>query len=252
MSIVENLLCATVPLSETESAELFFTDETSYDVFDKIWTGSTYPFGVLNNLVKANNKVIVDIGANVGGFSLFAARLWKGSTVYAFEPGDRAFQCLYRNLAHAPGARAYPFGLARGDHKLMLHGSSFGSVCGSVCEVENHDPDTETIEIRDAASSLAKLGIGKIDILKIDTEGCEVPILRSLEELLPKTGAILLEYHKEDDRRTIDNMLAPTHYLCRAKVTSPHRGEFVYISREIISGAVDNIRIDLPEALSAA
>jgi hypothetical protein len=72
--------------------------------------------------------------------------------------------------------------------------------------------------------------ITAIDVLKIDTEGCEVPILESIAAWLPEMKAIYLEYHSERDRLAIDRMLCETHILVSGKVTYPHRGELCYVS----------------------
>ena len=67
------------------------------------------------------------------------------------------------------------------------------------------------------------------DIIKIDTEGCELPILSALGESVRATKVVYLEYHSEDDRIAIDEMLRPTHILYAGSVPFPHRGEFVYV-----------------------
>jgi predicted RNA methylase len=42
---------------------------------------------------------ILDIGANVGSFSLWANLRWPGSTIYAYEPHPGTCAMLKRNLA---------------------------------------------------------------------------------------------------------------------------------------------------------
>ena len=66
--------------------------------------------------------------------------------------------------------------------------------------------------------------------MKIDTEGCEVPILRSLEKFLPEVKVLYVEYHSERDRRLIDGILAETHVLWRGHVNLAYRGEFCYLN----------------------
>jgi hypothetical protein len=73
-----------------------------------------------------------------------------------------------------------------------------------------------------------------ISILKLDTEGCEVPILTALQNYLPQTEVIYLEYHSEFDRRRIDSMLDRTHVLFHAAVFEPHRGTIGYIAADVL------------------
>ena len=49
------------------------------------------------------------------------------------------------------------------------------------------------------------------ELVKIDTEGCEVEILRNLN--LERTRAIFLEHHSRVDAETIKSMLAPAFNL---------------------------------------
>ena len=85
-----------------------------------------------------------------------------------------------------------------------------------------------------APDFLCEHGIEQIDVLKIDTEGCEVPILRSLNRYLPEVKVLYVEYHSERDRRMIDEILADTHVLWRGHVNFAYRGEFCYLKRELV------------------
>jgi len=70
------------------------------------------------------------------------------------------------------------------------------------------------IKIRKLAARSATLerllksnGIGKVDLLKIDTEGSEMEILRSSRRILKDIGKIVVEYHGEEVRRQIKDFL---------------------------------------------
>ena len=85
-----------------------------------------------------------------------------------------------------------------------------------------------------ASQFLSQHGIENVDILKIDTESCEVPILQSLSDYLPDVKVLYVEYHSERDRRMIDGILADTHVLWRGQVSFAYRGEFCYVKRELV------------------
>ena len=51
--------------------------------------------------------VIIDAGANLGLFSLFALRENPHARIYAVEPASAAFACLERNLASAESSRCF-------------------------------------------------------------------------------------------------------------------------------------------------
>lgn len=56
------------------------------------------------------------------------------------------------------------------------------------------------IEIRQASKTLDSLGIAAIDVLKIDTEGCELPILADRASVIPAIKLIDLEFRSKHDR----------------------------------------------------
>jgi hypothetical protein len=82
---------------------------------------------------------------------------------------------------------------------------------------------------------LAARGVGDISILKVDTEGSEIPILTDLGDRLDRTDFVYLEYHSDNDRRELDSLLTPHFILAAAKAHIPHRGTLTYISRRIIA-----------------
>jgi hypothetical protein len=95
---------------------------------------------------------------------------------------------------------------------------------------ENQD-EFDEIHLRNAAAWMDEQAIGHIDVIKIDTEGCELPILHCLADRATKAKLVYLEYHSDDDRRRIDSWLEPTHVLASAKASQPHRGDVCYVSR---------------------
>ncbi|EPT7718521.1 FkbM family methyltransferase [Escherichia coli] len=71
---------------------------------------------------------------------------------------------------------------------------------------ERNETDT-----RISVSCVAASEIPPSDLIKIDTEGCEVEILANLD--LTKTKAILLEHHSKSDAATIKKMLTPKYRI---------------------------------------
>ena len=74
----------------------------------------------------------------------------------------------------------------------------------------------------------------RIDILKLDTEGCEVPILGSmLDVVAATTKVVFLEYHSDEDRRRLDAMLEPSHQLVYGQ-NHFETGELTYFARDLV------------------
>jgi FkbM family methyltransferase len=208
---------------------LFKTD-VSFQVADNIFAGATYPAISFVSDV----KTIVDIGANVGAASVYFAIAYPHAQVYAFEPGSAPLSLLRQNVEPLRNVTVFPFGLHAREQRLSLFQGKNDSVESSLCSTSRTSSESEEVRLVCAPDFLASQSVDRIDILKIDTEGCEVPILRSLNAYLPEVKALYVEYHSERDRRLIDAMLAGTHVLWRGHVSFAYRGEFCYLKRELV------------------
>jgi FkbM family methyltransferase len=138
---------------------------------------------------------VVDVGANIGVFSLWAERL--GAEVVAFEPEPRTFASLVRNVA---GRRISPrqaalAGTSAPSVRLYLSevDSTRNTLAGK--EIESGEPlrdfvDVPTVTLPDV------LGSG-CDLLKLDCEGAEFEaLLNADDETLRRARRIILEFHR--------------------------------------------------------
>jgi len=158
--------------------------------------------------------VIWDAGANVGTFALYAKlRYGRNAIVHCFEPYPSTVELLRGNLAPFPDVRVHPFGLGRrdGTPDLLVHAR--WAVSNSLRDDLVPEPAGRVpVRIRDAGAVWDELGLGEVDILKLDTEGAEVDILEGLGPRLARVRVVLAEFHTEADRRRIDAGL-PGHEL---------------------------------------
>jgi FkbM family methyltransferase len=200
-----------------------------------VLSGKSYPIlptaGVL--------KTIVDIGANVGAATVYFASQYPAAQILAFEPSPTSFALLIRNTADLPQVRPFPFGLIDRDVQTVLYHGREDAVCDSIGQSREQTSEGTPITLRAAGQALKEAQVDQIDILKLDTEGCEVPILRSLNEFLPRTGVIYVEFHSERDRLEIDRLLLPTHALFRAEIARSYRGELCYVSRQCLPASIE-------------
>jgi FkbM family methyltransferase len=197
-------------------------------VAQEVLSGKSYP---LVNLGGDEVRTVVDIGANVGAASVYFSLCYPRARVLAFEPSPAAFSLLSRNAQE--WGRIEPFNVALSDRdgRADLFGGASDSVESSLVRTAQSGGQSATTEVRDAAAMLRELGVEAMDVLKVDTEGWEVPILRSLSPLLPRAGVIYVEFHDAADRLEIDRILGPTHLLVGGAITAPHRGELRYLAR---------------------
>ncbi|MFO0956771.1 MAG: FkbM family methyltransferase [Isosphaeraceae bacterium] len=130
---------------------------------------------------------VVDIGANIGGFSVLAARLVGPSgRVISFEPNPATFQRLLQNIAlnRLENVTAYPDGVGgeAGTLDLYMHTkSALASLYDSV-DGRSSDPNQAVrVQVRILAEIFRSNHLEQIDMLKVDCEGAEYGIFDVME-----------------------------------------------------------------------
>lgn len=158
------------------------------------------------------NDCVVDIGANIGIFTLFAARKTR-NVVHAFEPFPGNFGFLQKNVMANKCERVLCHNYAVADTlnpvKLYISKVSWGHRVYQGPTDTN--PDGEFIEV--PAITLKKImvdmNIEHIDYCKIDCEGAEGAILFSTpSSYLRRVGKFGLEFH--------DTVSSHSHHEIRA------------------------------------
>lgn len=140
---------------------------------------------LLNTLVRPGDTVL-DVGANIGCTALLFGE--TAGTVHAFEPSPTTCSYLARNVALAGfgHVQVHNFGLGSQAGETSLTFSPNNRSGGFVSDQTQAGSDhtTETIRIRTLDEALPALGIGKVDLIKIDVEGFEGHVLRGAAETL--------------------------------------------------------------------
>lgn len=162
-------------------------------------------------------SIVIDIGANIGLFSLYAARQ-GAKKVYAFEPNHQAYLTLCKSIeSNKLDDVIIPFNLAvsskDNDVVLIPKASSPYNVIKSrseVVAVDNFD-EIKTISL---STILASNNIQSCDLLKMDCEGAEYDILFNLSgEVFSKIDNIRLEHHKGGLKEKLINVLGANHFI---------------------------------------
>ena len=210
-----------------------------------ILQGREYPIMALPDY---QPSVIVDVGANVGAAALFFHSAWPEATIHCYEPARDCFACLKANVKAFPTIHPHHRGLYDKDCETTLYMGFEQPAQNSVVAYAGTTDDGETIRLVGADEELRARGIKDISILKLDTEGCEVPILSDLNARLGGIDMIYLEYHSEADRREIDAMLADRFQLLWSRAERLHTGLCLYISRPMTERypELEIARIDRP------
>jgi FkbM family methyltransferase len=138
---------------------------------------------------------VVDVGANIGVFSLWAERL--GADVAAFEPEPRTFASLVTNVA---GRRITPrqaalVGEAAPTVRLYLSELDSTRHTAAGKEIESGEPLSDFVDV--PTVTLAEVVGSGCDLLKLDCEGAEFEaLLGADDETLGRVRRVILEFHR--------------------------------------------------------
>jgi len=214
-------------------------NETEY-IYNEIFVQQAY---LRHGITIREGDCIVDVGANIGLFTVFASRLARNLRIVACEPNPAAFACLEANAAAwGAGVRCLPLGLSRESGSADLtwfEGLSLLSGFHADAATEREmvkryvlnqqvaAPDNErfvadvgqviddrlrartvSARLRTLSSVIAEEGIERIDLLKVNVEKSELDVLRGLDsEDWSKIRQAVIEVDQRDHVEPITLLL---------------------------------------------
>jgi len=143
-------------------------------------------------------KVILDVGANVGGWSRDASRAWPDARIYAFEPSVDTFRLLEETVRDLP-VTTVRAALSDESGEALLHAVSGEPGLSSLHrrDLAAHNlamTATESVTLMRLDDYAADQGIHHIDLLKIDAEGHELAVLRGAVGLIEKGAIDMIQF----------------------------------------------------------
>ncbi len=154
--------------------------------------GGHFEYGteILYRKVIRSDMVVVDIGANVGIYTLHALK--AGAEVYAFEPTPETFNILRHNVAlngfeYSPKVHLYNSAVS--DREEMTEFAVVSNSCGHNSMFRENKDDkiirVPTVRLDDTLDGI------KIDCFKVDVEGAEMLVLNGMESLLKNNASVV-------------------------------------------------------------
>ncbi|QUQ67485.1 FkbM family methyltransferase [Kutzneria sp. CA-103260] len=235
--------------------------ETDY-LYHEIFTDAVYlpPGGV----TLPKRPVVVDVGANIGLFTLFAAREWPGALVHAFEPVPEVFDVLRDNIRALPGATAHNVALGGsvGRRELtyypgytMMSGfdpddeANLELVRAHVANTAGPERRAAVLDAVDAVLAerlvghnvacevttltrfVADFAIERIDFLKVDVEGAEVEVLQGIDgDTWRKIGFLVVEVLDRDgELAAVRRILRESGFTSKAHQDAAYRGTGLHL-----------------------
>ena len=165
---------------------------------------------ILNSLPK--DSIFIDIGANIGLFSLYVAKQRPDVEILSFEPDTITRNCLNNSVTDNQFTNISIFSEAignhEGTHKLYKEISNDGG--HTLVPNDSTSNLYEEIEVKRLRSILTEEQIQNIGCVKIDVEGAELEVVKgSLDILSEFTPFILIEVLNKN----IGTDLCPLKYL---------------------------------------
>lgn len=161
---------------------------------------------VLKDYVKSPTPVLLDVGANIGKYAIALSREFPAAKIFSFEPNKNTFEILKQNVKEKAECINAGLGAAAKTGKIYTYAdsltSSHASIYSDVFNVFHEakkivDFDFEMITVDEFC---AQSGIKEIDLLKIDTEGNELEVLKGSSKVLSedRIKIILFEFGECD------------------------------------------------------
>jgi FkbM family methyltransferase len=182
-------------------------ERTTQYIYDEIFVGGTYDHPQIKLPERAT---IIDVGANVGLFTIWAARKHSPRTILAYEASPITHECLVENVARhvdSEVTRAICVNLAvsrEAGRELVLHQPPWvagistildGNTLPWINELRDKG-ELHTHKVRSTTISheMAEHGLAAVDLLKVDVEGHFMEVLEGIAPAdMAKVRNIVLE-----------------------------------------------------------
>eukprot|EP00400_MALV-I_sp_L67-5_P000565 gene565-613_t len=214
-------------------------------LYEEIFVRRSYVHDPVSMPPDISGTVIVDIGANIGLFSLWCLREIPKCNVVAFEPIPRITRVLTRNLkAHHYSGRAKVIAAGVADVAGEATFAYYGDAPGeSTRNWKENDWQQEKLSQEPRKQEWVKVQVvtlkeavpGPITWLKVDAEGDELLVLQGAGNLT-RIRQISCEVRDVDGR-------------LKAVVDLLEKNQFEVVAKQQVGGDVEGYRMTVPRSL---
>ncbi len=178
----------------------------SSSVFGEIFVSQIYqPIAPL-----PHGATAVDLGSNVGYFTIFINQRIKDGKIFVFEASPKAFAHLENNISRISRKNGNTIDIHNvaicdysGEIDFMVDNTHDSNVAAAAYrDISTFQDADHFVSIRIPCETIGHYVKGRIDFLKCDIEGAEYGVLT--DELLnpAKVGQFVVEFHDIDEHRS--------------------------------------------------
>lgn len=163
-----------------------------------------------------NPKVILDVGGNIGMVSLYFSLKYPNAQIHTFEPIESNLTLLRKNIEsnQLKNVTIHPYGLGDHDEVLTFSAPSAGTCWAYTSGKLTGDVVTVKAPIRSINAVWDELHLEHVDLAKIDCEGAELDIFRSLGQRMNQISLLMGELHPNVCNATEAlYLLSQTHHI---------------------------------------
>ncbi len=185
-----------------------------------------------------DGAIVIDAGANIGSFSVFAANIKKDLTIYAFEPVKETFEILKKNTSPYKNIFCYQEGLGdvNARRKIFVYrGATGGSTfedSGMISTRHNRTNELleEEAQITTIDDFVEQNKIPRVDFIKMDTEGYELQILKGARKTIERFRPVISvsAYHHDYDKEEIPKLVGTMSEAYKHDLFSEYEEDFVF------------------------
>jgi FkbM family methyltransferase len=134
----------------------------------------------------SEGDTVFDIGANIGQTALQMARSFPGASIHAFEPVPSVYRRLSNNTHGVPSIQTHNLALGSSEQTVKIRKIESDSIQTTrVLDSSGNDlDDYDTVKVSTVDSFCESNGIKRIALLKTDTEGFDLDVLRGSRRML--------------------------------------------------------------------
>jgi len=211
---------------------------SSIDIYTEIFKEKAH--SILPQFSGKKDKVIFDIGANEGFYTLKIKQNNPNAKIVAVEPNPFAFQILKKNIKSNKLKdvilinKALASKIGKVNFEIVPEVSAIGALDIRMQKrpwLKEEKIKRVAVESTTLKKICEETRIREIDILKLDVEGAELDILKSSKDLLQNVKKIVVEYHTPKLRQEVKKFLKANKFILLKEEKAWRCGDLYFIRK---------------------